>query len=205
MQPLTLCSILSLFFASATSLALSNHLSLVNPQNLENGSQPLGSSNITNLTGSSDPHFHPYVYHVPETDIYLHLGFGVFGKTPVNPIEMEHIINLAQTEVDLHIQNEGLDLPIPTARDQRQRWQISLPAKNGRRLEFSIKSFLAHPMIKVTWKHVAEVLRGLREFLVEGQRFWATSFKIVRKKHWYDQDLIASGKIRLVAASSDGK
>lgn len=56
-------------------------------------------------------------------------------------------------------------------------------------------------MTPVTWKHVAEVLRGLREFLIDGERYWVTSFKVVEKKKWYTQDLIASGKIRLVGAN----
>ncbi len=51
-------------------------------------------------------------------------------------------------------------------------------------LEIGIESWEVDAQRKITWGQVAVVLEGLRLYLIDGKRFWVTSFNFMEGNRW---------------------
>lgn len=165
------------------------------------------SSNISSVTNLSRPPLIPgatdYTFQVPNTgeDYYtsmiLYLGYGTWSQEKLDGFEMRRLILGAQANVTSIIWNnweEGSNAPIPNGPDGKQLWTFRT-ATDYEPLEVAFEFNTAwdpegYP--KITWQSVAEVLEGLRLFLIEGRRYYTTGFHW--RKYTADEETYQTGQ-----------
>ena len=192
MRPSFSSQVLLPLLPTICSISIPNFIPTGGILSLDNVSHVSSTSTAANL---SDPRFLPYTYKVPFTDMTLHLGFGVFQREPLDGMEMDRLIHRAQKMVDGYIQRVGPDHEVPTGPDKIQQWTYWMASGNAP-LEISIQSWEAAADKKFTWGQIAVVLEGLRLYLIDGKRFWVTTFNFMEGKPFFKPGLLGGGFLR---------
>lgn len=180
MQPFFGRHLLFLLLPTVISISLPNLVPPGGVFSLDNISQ---ISNTSITANPSDPRLLPYTYHVPFTDITLFLGFGILKRQRLDGMEMHRLILSAQEVIDGCIRRFGADQLVPVDPDKTQHWTYWMRGGN-RPLELGIESWEADAEKKITWGQVAVVLEGLKLYLIDGKRFWVTSFNFMEGNRW---------------------
>lgn len=177
-------------------------LPTVTPLSLPNLINPGGALSLANVSGALnvsdghiDPKILPFSYKVPFTDMTLRLGFGIFKRQPLDGREMNRLLSEAQEEVDKYIKHFGPHEPIPLGPDKSQGWSHWMASGNGP-LEICIGSWKTDARETISWGQVAVVLEGLKTYLIDGKRYWVTSFNFAEEVPWLRPGILGVGFIR---------
>ena len=138
----------------------------------------LNTSNVNNVTLSTNfsdaptlPTPLPYGFHVPGTETYLRLGFGL-PRRRLDPMSLTGLIAVVQHIILEGIRDEGADAEAgvdPIFVNQRLKWTLG----DG----FHLKIYSVPPAgAFFTWGQLENVLRGLKLYLIDGGRYYAVVF-----------------------------
>lgn len=156
---------------------------------------PAPFSNISVLLSLPTPL--PYGFSVPNTDIYLRLGFGL-PRHRLDPMSLGGLIAVMQHAIVEGIERDGedaypgLDM---IADEQRFGWTL------GDGFHFRILSFRGTG-IYFTWEQVKNVVEGLRLFLIVGERYYSTTFNFWDGPGWWWKTPLGFGGFK---TDRDGK
>jgi hypothetical protein len=125
------------------------------------------ASNISHFANVTDIAFLPYKFHVPDTRIYLHLGFGL-RRRPLDPVKMGSLIAVAEDFVNQGVEAVGRQSTYPPTVDGWQRFAYDL----GDGIELWVENLA--PGLFWRWGSLKDVLEGMRLYLIEGMRFRRT-------------------------------
>ncbi|MCJ1460741.1 hypothetical protein MMC28_011123 [Mycoblastus sanguinarius] len=154
------------------SLSCATRASLIIPSNRTNWAPNLTvPSPLTNLSlPNSFPVYLPYRLDVPDTDMVLHLGFGLRPQR-FNPSHVRGLIAVAQDWIAQQVEIFGPDMLFPHIDPQVQYFYKTLG--DGILLEV----WNARGEIFFTWESLKDAVEGIRLFVVVGQRFRRCYFK----------------------------
>jgi len=129
-------------------------------------------SNTSYAADVSDWVLLPYKFHVPNTGTYLHLGFG-FRRRSLDPMAMGGLIAVVQDLIDRAIEEAGPQVVYPPTIAGWQYFHYDL----GDGLILSVWNLQAGRYW--TWGTFKNVVEGLRQYLIVGEKFRRTYFNFV--------------------------
>lgn len=121
------------------------------------------ANNDTSPTPLTDLAYLPHKFHVPNTDTYLRLGFGILRR-PLDPMNMGSLLLLADDWIDQQIGGLGRVAIYPPMGDGRQEFTYEI----GDGIGLSIWNFRKWDYW--TWGVLKDVVEGLRIWLIEEGR-----------------------------------
>lgn len=151
---------------AAKSPAKNLHLPLLN---ISQGYQATPTSNLSDVLTLPTPLV--YGFSVPNTEIYLRLGFGL-PRHRLDPMSLGGLVAIMQHAIVEGIGRDGEDAyPGLDMIADRQRFGWTL----GDGFHFYIRN-VERSGRYFTWEQVKNVVEGLRLFLIVGERYYATAF-----------------------------
>lgn len=144
------------------------------------------TSNSSNILTLPTPL--PYGFRVPNSRIYLRLGFGI-PRHRLNPMSMGGLIAVIQHAIVEGIDEDGeehhpnIDL---LADEQNFEWTL------GDGFYFQISS-VADTGRYFTWGQLKDVVEGLRLYLITGDKYYATAFNFWDGPRWWGRLPLGGG------------
>ena len=173
-------------FVYITTIAISATLNL--PPSLTNS--PLNSSRLLNSSWAlslQTPIPLPYIFDVPNTSIFLNLGFG-WRRRALDPMDMRGLIAISQAIIKETIEAIGPHHILPVSPNGEQEFYREL----GDGIEFFVQN--VRPFEYFTWDTLGEVVEGLRLYLIVGERYRQTYFNFWEE----DAGPVGTGCIRRI-------
>lgn len=162
------------------SLEAAKHLSRISTLPLLNTSQgktPTPSSNLSDILTLPTPL--PYGFSVPNTQIYLRLGFGL-PRHRLDPLSLGGLIAFIQHEIIEGINRDGEDaFPGLNIVEDEQKFGWTL----GYGFHFEMHNLKGSGKY-IKWEQVKNVVEGLRLYLMVGERYYATMFNFWDGVRW---------------------
>lgn len=159
------------------------NLPLLNPSSVYNATLV---SNISDYSALAT--LLPYGFSVPNSQMYLRLGFGL-PRHRLDPMSMGGLIAVIQHAIDEGILRDGEEafpgLDIIAGR-QRFGWTLG----DG---FYFVVSNVEYTGIYFNWGNLKDVVEGLRLFLIVGERYYATAFNFWDGPGWWWRMQLGSG------------
>ncbi|CAF9941693.1 hypothetical protein IMSHALPRED_002850 [Imshaugia aleurites] len=188
------CRTLANTSATANLSSQNSHLPLPNTSRILNTS-PI--SNLSEVIALPIPL--PYGFSVPNTDIYLRLGFGL-PRLSLDPMSMAGLIAVIQHSIIEGIERDGaeafpgLDIVL-----DRQKFGWTL----GDGFHSKIRSIQNSGRF-FTWGQLQNVVEGLRLYLIVGERYYATAFNFWDGPGWWRRNPLGRGSIIVDRIGKEG-
>lgn len=174
-------------FSGATKLPTKTlDLPLLNTSQAYNAAPSSNSFDILTL-----PTPHPYGFHVPNTQIYLRIGFGL-PRHHLDPMTMGGLMAVVQHVIIEGI-NENGEEAFPATNiflgEQIFEWTL------GDGYYFQTRNLKTGTFF--TWGQLKNVVEGLRLFLIVGERYYATDFSFWDGPGWWRRRPLGFGGLWL--------
>ena len=160
---------------AAKPLTRSSTLPLLNNSQ---GKTPTVLSNLSDVLNLPTPL--PYGFLVPNTQIYLRLGFGL-PRHHLDPLSLGGLIAFIQHAIIEGIERDGEDaFPGLNIVENRQNFGWTL----GDGFHFEMHNIKGSGTF-FTWEQLKDVVEGLRLYLMVGERYYATMFSFWDGEKWW--------------------